>query len=90
MASGVPVVQPDRGAFTEMVSKTGGGFLVAPDDAASLADGLFKLFEDRAMARDLGERGRARVRAHYSIAKSADRLLEVYDKVCSRPLPARQ
>ena len=47
----------------------------------SLADGLFKLFEDRAMARDLGERGRAGVRQHYSIARSVDRLLEVYENV---------
>src|SRR3989442_1335876 len=77
MASGVPVVQPARGAFTEIVEKTGGGLLVAPDDPAALAEGLLKLFENRAMARDLGERGRAGVRAHYSIAKSADRLLEV-------------
>jgi glycosyltransferase involved in cell wall biosynthesis len=81
MASGVPVVQPDRGAFTEIVLKTGGGLLVAPDDARSLADGLFRLFEDRAMARDLGERGRAGVREHYSIARSADRLLDVYEDV---------
>jgi Glycosyltransferase len=28
MASGVPVVQPRRGAFTEIVEKTGGGLLV--------------------------------------------------------------
>src|SRR5688572_24632779 len=32
MASGVPVVQPRRGAFTEVVEKTGGGLLVAVDD----------------------------------------------------------
>ena len=40
MASGVPVVQPRRGAFTEVVEKTGGGLLVAPDDAEALAEGL--------------------------------------------------
>ena len=40
MASGVPVVQPRRGAFTEIVEKTGGGLLVEPDDPAALADGL--------------------------------------------------
>ena len=40
MASGVPVVQPRRGAFTEIVEKTGGGLLVAPDDPSALADGI--------------------------------------------------
>ena len=46
MASGVPVVQPRRGAFTEIVEKTGGGLLVAPDDPSALADGLHKIWED--------------------------------------------
>ena len=29
MANGVPVVQPRRGAFPEIVERTGGGLLVA-------------------------------------------------------------
>ena len=32
MAAGVPVVQPRRGGFIEIVEKTGGGLLVEPDD----------------------------------------------------------
>ena len=78
MASGVPVVQPRRGAFTEVVEKTGGGLLVAPDDTASLADGLHALWSDRARARALGRQAFDGVRAHYSIQQSAARLLEVY------------
>ncbi len=81
MASGVPVVQPRRGAFTEIVEKTGGGVLVAADDADALADGLYSLWQDRALAARLGARGEEGVRRHYSVAHSADRLLEVYDAV---------
>ena len=40
MGEGVPVVQPRRGAFTEIVEKTGGGVLVPPDDPKALADAL--------------------------------------------------
>jgi glycosyltransferase involved in cell wall biosynthesis len=79
MASGVPVVQPRRGAFTEIVETTGGGLLVAPDDPAALADGLYALWSDRRRAASLGERGFEGVRRHYSIARSTDRLLAVYD-----------
>jgi glycosyltransferase involved in cell wall biosynthesis len=78
MASGVPVVQPRRGAFTEVVEKTGGGLLVAPDDTDSLADGLHALWSDRTRARALGGQAFDGVRAHYSIQQSAARLLEVY------------
>jgi glycosyltransferase involved in cell wall biosynthesis len=79
MASGVPVVQPRRGAFTEIVERTGGGLLVAPDDPAALADGLYRLWQDRALRDALAERAFSGVRAHYSIAKSCDRLIEVYE-----------
>src|SRR6185436_12786186 len=44
MASGVPVVQPRRGTFTEMVENSGGGLLVPPNDPAALAEGLFELW----------------------------------------------
>jgi len=87
MASGVPVVQPRRGAFTEMVEKTGGGLLVAPDDATSLADGLYRLWSDHPLLQSLGERAHAGVRQHYSIEQSADRLLAVFNDV-ALPSPA--
>jgi len=89
MASGVPVVQPRRGAFTEIVEQTGGGLLVAPDDPAALAEGLYSLYQDPALAGSLSERGFRGVRQHYSIQRSADRLLEVYDALIARPAAAR-
>jgi glycosyltransferase involved in cell wall biosynthesis len=84
MASGVPVVQPRRGAFTEIVEKTDGGLLVPPDDVTALADGLHTLWQDRARAAALGEQGFVGVRQHYSIARSADRILEAYHLANSR------
>ena len=86
MASGVPVVQPRRGAFTEIVEKTGGGLLVAPDDPSALADGLHRLWKERALGEALGERGFHGVRAHYGIAHSADLLLSAYGSVASPAL----
>jgi glycosyltransferase involved in cell wall biosynthesis len=79
MASGVPVVQPRRGAFSEIVETTGGGILVAPDDPAALAEGLHTVWRDRDLAGTLAERAFRGVRTHYSIKRSADRQLEVYE-----------
>jgi glycosyltransferase involved in cell wall biosynthesis len=81
MACGVPVVQPRRGAFTEVVEKTGGGLLVKADDPAALAEGLYQLWHDRELAATLGERAFHGVRAHYGIAQSADRMMDVYEAV---------
>lgn len=78
MASGVPVVQPRRGAFTEVVQKTGGGLLVEPDNVEALADGLYAMWSDRARAHALGQQAFNGVRTHYSIARSAGRLVDVY------------
>jgi glycosyltransferase involved in cell wall biosynthesis len=88
MASGVPVVQPRRGAFTEIVEKTGGGLLVAPDDPAALAQALHSLQQDRSLAGRLGELGFLGVREQYSIRRSADRLLDVYDALIAPPAAA--
>jgi glycosyltransferase involved in cell wall biosynthesis len=83
MASGVPVVQPRRGAFTEIVERTGGGLLVDPKETDALSDGIARVLTDRALAGELSRRAYEGVRAHYSIAASAARLLDVYTDVAA-------
>ena len=64
MATGVPVVQPRRGAFPEIIERTGGGLLVEPDDAEALADGLLTIWtRSRAGGRARRSRRRGRARA---------------------------
>lgn len=85
MACGVPLVQPSRGAFTEIVDSTGGGILVRPDDPAKLAEGILTIARDKKLAEELGANGFRGVREHYSAAHMADLLLEAYESV-SRPV----
>jgi glycosyltransferase involved in cell wall biosynthesis len=81
MACGVPLVQPSRGAFTEIVEKTSSGLLVEPDDVESLAAGVLRIYEDPALREKLGQSGFENVREHYSVARMADRALEAYASV---------
>lgn len=81
MASGVPVVQPRRGAFTEVVEKTGGGVLVPPDDVDALAESFLAFSKDRDKVRTLGSTGAQGVQKHYNIQKSTDSLLAAYEAV---------
>ncbi|HLK67405.1 MAG TPA: glycosyltransferase family 4 protein [Bryobacteraceae bacterium] len=88
MASGVPVVQPRRGSFPELLHRTGGGLLVDPDNPAALADAFRTLYRDRDLARELGRRGAQGVREHYSVAQMAARAIEVYRGVANPPVHA--
>ena len=81
MACGVPVVQPRRGGFTEIVETTGGGELVEPDDPESLAEGILRIQRDPTLAQKLGQNGFEKVREHYSVARMAERALEAYESV---------
>jgi glycosyltransferase involved in cell wall biosynthesis len=81
MANGVPVVQPRRGSFPEIVERTGGGLLVAPDDPGALADGLLALLRDRRRAAALGQAGAAGVRAHYTVDHMAAAAERAYQEL---------
>jgi glycosyltransferase involved in cell wall biosynthesis len=81
MACGVPVVQPRRGGFTEVVEKTGGGFLVEPDSVESLVEGIARIYREPGLGETLGESGFEKVREYYSVSMMADRALEVYEGI---------
>jgi glycosyltransferase involved in cell wall biosynthesis len=83
MANGVPFVQPRRGAFPEILEKTGGGILVEPDDTAKLAEGILSLWNNRPLVEELGRRASEGVREHYSAARMAARALEVYGNIAA-------
>ena len=85
MACGVPVVAPQHGAFPEMLAKTSGGLLARPNDAASFADGLAAIRNNPAQARQIGLSGAAGVQQHYSVARMADRMVEIYGEVTAGP-----
>ncbi|HKW97632.1 MAG TPA: glycosyltransferase family 4 protein [Bryobacteraceae bacterium] len=84
MANEVPVVEPRCGAFPEMIEKTGGGILVEANSVESLAEGIYSLWKDPGRAEELGRKGAAGVREHYSAARMAERALEVYSRVSER------
>jgi len=90
LAAGVPVVQPRRGAFPELVAATGGGVLCAADDPNALADAVEELLLDPGRARALGEAGRQAVFERFSAEAMARATLEVYRQMTSAPFQPRK
>jgi glycosyltransferase involved in cell wall biosynthesis len=78
MACGVPVVQPNHGAFPEMVRRTGGGLLSRSEKGADVAETIFELWKDPARAEAIGRNGADGVRRHYTVRHMADGVLNAY------------
>ncbi len=85
MAAGVPVVASDLPAVRELMTDGEHGRLVAADRPAELARALRVLLEYPDAARAMGERGRDRVAAEFTWARSRARLREVYAQITGKP-----
>jgi glycosyltransferase involved in cell wall biosynthesis len=83
MASGVPVVQPRRGTFHEIIERTGGGVMVEPGDEAGLADGIYGLWKNPERAAEMGQRGAEGVRRWFSASQMAVRALEAFQAIAT-------
>ena len=83
MASGVPVVQPNHGAFKELIDRTGGGLLARSEQPGDIAEAILELWRDPPRAAAMGARGAAGVRRYYTIGQMASAMLAVYSELTS-------
>ena len=84
LASGVPVVQPNHGAFPELLRLTRGGVLVRPGDMSSLVQEMAGLLRSPSQVELLGKRGHSNVHQHLTARKMAERTLELYRHIKDR------
>ncbi|HPO13364.1 MAG TPA: glycosyltransferase family 4 protein [Candidatus Hydrogenedentes bacterium] len=84
MAQGVPVVQPNVGAYPEIIQATGGGVLYDQEDPHGLADALRSLLCDPEKARALGQNGRNAVRGQFNVDRVAREMTRIYELVIAQ------
>ena len=80
-AAGLPIVCTELGTGTSFVTRHGHtGIVVPPDDVPALAHALRILVENPTLARTMGEAGRTRAHAEFSLTRMLDRIEAVYDE----------
>jgi colanic acid/amylovoran biosynthesis glycosyltransferase len=78
MAMELPVVATRYSGIPELVVDRVTGLLVEPEDAMAGANALDELLADRARCERMGHAGRERVMAHFTSARSASKLKDVF------------
>lgn len=81
LAGGVPVVQPDHGAYPELIRATQGGLLHKPENSSDLAEKLATLLADKTLRNHFSKQGRAAIHANFSDQRMACDTINVYEKL---------
>jgi glycosyltransferase involved in cell wall biosynthesis len=79
MASGIPMVQPELGAFPEVIQLSGGGAIYSENNPEHLAEALASLILNDEKLQELSAAGLAGVKAHFDIHAQAKKMVAVYE-----------
>jgi glycosyltransferase involved in cell wall biosynthesis len=84
MEAGLPIVATEVGGVPDLVEDGVGGYLVAPGDAATLAERVCALLADPEGAKRMGLHGQQRRREEFALDVAARRLEELYERLYAR------
>ena len=84
MAAELPVVASAVGGIPEAVVDGETGVLVALDDPGAAADAVTRLLADAELRKTMGQRGRRRVQAEFTMARMVGELESIYLEVLNR------
>jgi glycosyltransferase involved in cell wall biosynthesis len=84
MASGVPVLQPNEGAFPEVIGLSGGGEIYEPNTADVLADKLNSLLSQPEKLERLSSQARSGVDEKFNIETKAEEVVKLYEDLISQ------
>lgn len=84
LAAGVPVVQPEAGAFPELIKATGGGVVYKPGSPDALAIAIESLLSDQTRLTEMSQRGRLSVVEKFNITDMALKTLRTYESLTGK------
>jgi glycosyltransferase involved in cell wall biosynthesis len=81
LASGIPLIQPNLGAFPEIIGTSGGGMIYFPNTSQALAEKLKEVLSDPVKLVEMSISGRKAVEEKFNCKKLTEKILEVYEQV---------
>jgi glycosyltransferase involved in cell wall biosynthesis len=84
LASGIPLVQPDLGAFPEIIRKTGGGTIYTPNTSSALAKALGESLSDRNKLLKMSQDGRKGVIDSFDCRVLTHQMIEIYEDLVNK------
>jgi len=78
LASGVPLVQPELGAFPEIIAATGGGVTYKPNTASALAEKLAEVLSNPTKLETMSLAGRKSVEEKFDCGILSQKMVEIY------------
>lgn len=81
LASGIPLVQPELGAFPEVIGLSGGGICYSPNSSEKLCASLKEVILNKDKLSQLSTAGLAGVKEHFDVNKQAEKLVDIYHTV---------
>ncbi|NJN84052.1 MAG: glycosyltransferase family 4 protein [Caldilineaceae bacterium] len=84
IALGLPVVASNIAPVAEVVEDRRNALLVPPESSVDLADAIRTLLEERPMAQAFGERSREIFLERFTLERSMERMVELYDRLLNQ------
>lgn len=78
LACGVPLVQPNLGAFPEIINETKGGIIYGPNTADELSEAWTKVLSNPELIDEMSKTGHKNVLEKYNIDMVSERILSIY------------
>lgn len=83
MALGKPVVATIGGGTEELVKSGETGFLINPSDYKMLAGKIEQLLDNGELRKEMGNSGKERIKAHFSIDRMVNNYINLYKQICN-------
>lgn len=84
LATGLPTITTDHGAFSDQIVEGKNGFLVPEGDYKALADKIIYMMDHPGIWPDLGKSGRKHVDVHFNFNQLMEKQVQLYKDVLDR------